>query len=112
MITNCTVKSSVAFLLFLFLQQSIYAQHSLINLIPGSTATHTAVQSGSWFDTLTWQEHIIPGDAAIVHIPMGVSVTYEGQSDAHLFAVRVDGAFTCKQISANDTTTTTFHHQR
>ncbi len=87
---------------------SAVGQHTLIGLIPTNTATHTAQQSGDWFSTSTWLEGTIPGDAAIVHIPTGLTVTYEGQSDAHIFAIRVDGTFLCTQTTATDTTTLTF----
>lgn len=73
-------------------------------LIPAGTATHTAVQSGSWFDPNTWNMGTVPGDAAIVFIPAGITVDYEGQSNAHVFAVRVDGIFECKQTNANQVT--------
>ncbi len=86
----------------------LQAQSVLMDLIPINTATHTAQQSGDWFDTNTWTEGTIPSDAAIVHIPSGIEVSYEGQSDAHIFAIRVDGTFTCTQTSVNDTTSLTF----
>ncbi len=84
------------------------AQHALQNLIPTNAATHTAKQSGAWFSESTWEEGTIPNDAAIVVIPTDITVTYEGQSEAHIFAIRVDGTFTCKQSNANDTTKLTF----
>lgn len=55
-------------------------------------ATHVAVNHGDWFDPATWADGEIPGDGALVHIPQGVAVSYEGDSDAALFIVRVDGA--------------------
>ena len=54
-------------------------------------ATHVATRAGDWFDPGTWAGGQVPGDGAIVHIPAGVSVSYEGASDAKLFMVRVDG---------------------
>ncbi len=74
------------------------------NLVPLNSATHTAVQNGSWFDPNTWDAGSVPGDAAIVVIPFGTTVTYEGQSTAHIFAIRVDGVFECQQSNAADTT--------
>ena len=73
------------------------------NLIPVQTATHTAIQDGSWFDAATWDVGSVPSDAAIVMIPSGTTVVYEGQSTAHIFLIRVDGTFIC-----NQTTTLTF----
>ena len=84
-----------------------YAQH-LNTLIPVNTATHTAVQNGDWFDVNTWDVGTVPSDAAIVVIPTGITVTYEGQSSAHIFAIRVDGNFTCIQTNSNSTSTLTF----
>ncbi|MEM7059898.1 MAG: calcium-binding protein [Pseudomonadota bacterium] len=55
-------------------------------------ATHVAVNNGDWFDPATWESGQVPDDGALVHIPAGVSVSYEGASDANLFMVRVDGA--------------------
>ena len=96
----------ITLLLLLF---SFGATSQVINtLIPANTATHTAVQSGSWFSPTTWNTNSVPSDAAIVDIPLGIAVTYEGQSDAHIFAIRVAGDFNCTQQNTNDTTTLTF----
>lgn len=54
-------------------------------------ATHVAVNNGDWFDPGTWADGEVPGDGALVHVPDGVSVSYEGESDAALFMVRIDG---------------------
>ena len=69
-------------------------------LIPPNTATHTAVQNGSWFDASTWDTGTVPTAAAIVLIPNGLTVEYQGCSDAHLFAIRVDGTFICTPNTA------------
>lgn len=92
----------IALVLWCF-TSSLWAQH-LPTLVPPSTATHTAVQHGDWFDTTTWDTGTVPGDAAIVYIPTGVAVTYEGGAMAHIFAIRVDGTFTCTQRNAANTT--------
>jgi hypothetical protein len=63
----------------------------LLNLVPRSDATHVAVSDGDWFDPNTWYEGRIPDAGARVLIPEGVSVNYDGESDASLFTVRVDG---------------------
>lgn len=78
-----------------------FAQHHLVTLIPTNTATHTAVQSGGWFDVNTWDTGTIPDHAAIVVIPENIAVTYDGSSEAHLFAIRVDGEFTCTSTSTS-----------
>lgn len=75
----------------------------LMDLVPANTATHTAVQNGSWFDSNTWNTGTVPGDAAIVVIPSGISVSYQGQSNAHIFAIRVDGTFECIQTDSSQT---------
>lgn len=90
--------------LLVILPCCLFSQSTLMELIPSNTATHTAVQSGSWFDATTWDTGTIPDDAAIVMIPSGMVVNYEGQSDAHLFAIRVDGEFLCTQSNPSDTT--------
>jgi Ca2+-binding RTX toxin-like protein len=54
-------------------------------------ATHVALNNGDWFDPGTWADGEVPGDGALVHIPDGVTVSYEGESDAALFMVRIDG---------------------
>ncbi len=93
------------FILFVLLNAiQLNAQHNLNHLIPANTATHIAQQSGDWFDSNTWLNGAIPEDAAIVYIPFGDTVTFEGQSSAHIFAIRVEGNFVCKQTNANDTT--------
>jgi len=99
------MKSFVAISIALFFSIStrIQAQHVLMHLVPANTATHTSKQNGNWFDENTWLEGTIPGDAAIVHIPHGDTVTYQGQSSAHIFAIRVDGNFICKQSNQLDT---------
>jgi len=76
----------------------------LMQLIPPATATHTAVQSGPWFAPTTWNTGTVPGDAAIVYIPNGLTVDYEGSSNAHVFAIRVDGRFACTQSTNGQTT--------
>lgn len=60
-------------------------------LVPVGDATHVAVKDGSWFDPSTWANGQVPGDGAKVVIPEGVSVLYDGQSNASIFTVRVDG---------------------
>lgn len=64
---------------------------ALLNLVPVADATHVAVTNGSWFDPSTWANGEIPGEGAQVLIPDGVVVNYDGQSDASLLTVRVDG---------------------
>lgn len=74
--------------------------HTLEDLIPLNTAT----RSGSWFDPTIWDVGTVPSDAAIVVIPTGIAVDYEGQSNAHIFAIRVDGTFQCTQTNVAQTT--------
>ncbi|MEX6632099.1 Ig-like domain-containing protein [Hyphococcus lacteus] len=64
---------------------------AMMNLVPVSEATHVAVKDGSWFDASTWAGGEVPGEGAKVVIPEGVSVAYDGQNNASLFTVRVDG---------------------
>lgn len=64
---------------------------AVLKLVPRAQATHVAIADGDWFDSGTWYQGRIPGADAKVLIPKGVAVTYDGQSDASLFTVRVDG---------------------
>ena len=71
----------------------VHTEHDqLFALVPSSQATHVALNSGDWFSTNTWENGLIPSDNAKVLIPEGIAVTYEGESDARLFTVRVDGS--------------------
>ncbi|MEO1200704.1 MAG: cadherin-like domain-containing protein [Pseudomonadota bacterium] len=63
----------------------------LLALVDRAEATHVAIAHGDWFDPATWHEGRIPEAGARVLIPDGVRVTYDGESDASLFTVRVDG---------------------
>lgn len=72
-------------------------------IIPVETATHIAVQDGDWFDPATWSIGELPGDGAIVYIPSGLTVLYEGSSDAHIFAMRVDGTFRIETTGETET---------
>ncbi|MGB7240795.1 MAG: G8 domain-containing protein [Sulfitobacter sp.] len=65
---------------------------ALLKLVPRADATHVAISNGGWFDPATWHQGHIPGDGAQALIPDGISVTYDGISDASLFTLRVDGA--------------------
>lgn len=68
------------------------AEHmAVLDLVKVADATHIAVKSGSWFDPSTWANGEVPGDGARVVIPDGVKVAYDGESDARIFTVRVDG---------------------
>ena len=90
-------------LVYLFLLISFKSSVAQVsNLIPHNTATHTAIQDGQWFDPDTWDTGTIPDDAAIVVIPQGIHIEYQGCSDAHIFAIRVDGQFTCLPESGAD----------
>lgn len=88
---------------FLFVNSAI-AQMDLMNAIPSNLATHTATQSGSWFNASTWDAGTVPSTGAIVYIPNGVTVDYQGSSNDHIFAIRIDGNFNCSQTNASQTT--------
>jgi hypothetical protein len=63
----------------------------LLDLVPRSEATHVAIGNGDWFDSSTWHQGRIPDAGAKVLIPRGVEVTYDGENDASIFTIRVDG---------------------
>jgi hypothetical protein len=103
---NLICRLALIILFSCFFTQSF--AHTLEDLIPLNTATHTAIRNGSWFDPTIWSTGTVPSDAAIVVIPTGISVDYEGQSSAHIFAIRVDGTFNCSQSTLGQTTTLIF----
>jgi hypothetical protein len=71
---------------------SMHMEHMAgLGLVSRGDATHIAVNHGSWFDPSTWANDEVPGDGARVLVPKGIEVTYDGQSDASVFTVRVDG---------------------
>ncbi|MEW4922691.1 T9SS type A sorting domain-containing protein [Algibacter sp. 2305UL17-15] len=90
-------------LCLLFITNAI-AQMDMMNALPSNLATHQAIQNGSWFDTTTWNTGTVPSTGAIVYIPASITVDYEGSSGDHIFAIRVDGNFNCKQTNSSQTT--------
>ncbi|MGF1444815.1 MAG: malectin domain-containing carbohydrate-binding protein [Pikeienuella sp.] len=67
---------------------------TLLELVPRDQATHIAVRDGDWSDPETWWEGRVPGDGADVLIPAGMLVTVDGENDARLSTIRVDGMLT------------------
>lgn len=63
----------------------------VLSLVPHAEATHIAISDGDWNDPGTWYQGRIPDAGAKALIPEGISVTYNSESDASLFTVRVDG---------------------
>jgi hypothetical protein len=83
---------------FVFIQSSLAS--SITDLIPDDSATHTAIQDGSWFLPSTWNTNSVPSDAAIVVIPAGINVSYNQNSEAHIFAIKVSGQLTITQTNS------------
>lgn len=79
------------FVLTLLLMGAVQQALAMDPIIPKNTATHTAVTSGKWSNKETWGGKSIPGYGAIVYIPNGISVDYNMNSSAHIFAIRNDG---------------------
>ncbi|WP_299312164.1 carbohydrate-binding protein [uncultured Aquimarina sp.] len=73
---------------------SLIAQFT--GLIPENTATHIATKNGNWTDSSIWNSGSVPGLSSIVVIPSGRTVNYNGNSDAHVFAIRNDGTIEFK----------------
>ncbi|WP_370978373.1 Ig-like domain-containing protein [Agaribacterium sp. ZY112] len=71
-----------------------HEHHAVLNLVKAEDATHVASASGKWFDKTIWQSGRVPSRSAKVHIPKGISVTYQGASSERLSTIRVDGALT------------------
>ncbi len=81
------------------------AEHeALLSLSSPESATHTAINNGSWFNRNTWDSGTVPSKGSIVHIPENVRVTYEGAASAALFIVRVDGTLSLTARNGIDTT--------
>lgn len=62
-----------------------------MELVPLEEVTHTAVRIGAWSAAATWAGGIVPTTGANVLIPMGTSVTVDGDIAARLHTVRVAG---------------------
>ncbi|MGB3617127.1 MAG: G8 domain-containing protein, partial [Catalinimonas sp.] len=63
---------------------------ALADLMAHTKMTHQAQQSGNWTNPATWGGSLPPSGARVL-IPMGVTVTVDGQITARLKHVRVDG---------------------
>jgi hypothetical protein len=63
----------------------------LTELVPTAAATNVAERSGNWSDPTIWKDGLIPVASSRVHVPAGVTVTYDIDSDNALRWVRVDG---------------------
>lgn len=69
-----------------------HEQHAAIHmLIDDNEITHTAINSGSWFNATTWQNGIIPGNDAEVLIPENISVHYDQISENSIRNIKVRG---------------------
>ncbi len=88
------------------------AQMDIMNALPSNLATHTAVQNGDWFSASTWDAGNVPSTGAIVFIPNGITVNYEGTSGDHIFAIRVDGNFNMTQSVLNNPTSVEWRFQQ
>lgn len=64
---------------------------SVFQLVRYADVTHTATQSGSWFDDAIWADGEVPSDDARVLIPYGVHVTIDDKSSEEVLTIRVDG---------------------
>lgn len=105
-----TTNFQVLFIAFIFsfVSKSLHAQMDMMNAIPTNLVTHTAIKNGDWFSSDTWGAQGIPGEGAIVYIPKNITVNYQGASENHIFAIRVDGNFNCTQTNASETTKIVF----
>jgi hypothetical protein len=60
-------------------------------LVPDNEITHTAVQTGSWFDATTWQENQVPTTDARVLIPQNITVDYDAMSTTAIYGIKSRG---------------------
>ncbi|WP_159949387.1 T9SS type A sorting domain-containing protein [Polaribacter septentrionalilitoris] len=102
------VKILLVSFIVLFISKSINAQMDMMKAIPTNLVTHTAIKNGDWFASDTWGTQGIPEEGAIVYIPNNITVNYQGSSEEHIFAIRVDGVFNCTQTNTNQTTKLVF----
>lgn len=97
-------------IIFAFLSFAFAKAQTANDLIDSTMATHVAAIDGDWFNPAIWQDtngnlvNTIPATGAIVHIPQGVEVTYDGSSSAHIFAIRVDGIIHISENNGSQTT--------
>jgi len=73
---------------------------AVMDLVPTDEVTHTATSSGAWSTAGTW-DNGLPGDGAKVHVPEGTTVTVDGEFDARIHWIRVDG--TLRFATSTDT---------
>ncbi len=64
---------------------------AVLELIPHTDVTHSAIADGTWSDPETWDVGEVPGAGAVVLIPIGQVVTYDVASSPRLDRIRVDG---------------------
>ena len=105
---NVYAKVLFALILYISTFSNISGQTQMDNALPSNLATHKAVQNGNWFDASTWDTNTIPSTGAIVYIPSNITINYEGASDDHLFAIRIDGNINFTQNNPSQITSIKF----
>ncbi len=60
-------------------------------LIDSAKPTHTAIKSGAWSDSRTWQGGKVPTKGATVMIDQGTTVTYDLVSDEEIKTIAIKG---------------------
>lgn len=94
--SGCVPWLVAAFLLCASLSHASNPDHAkALSLVPDEWATHWAAQSGNWSDPATWEDRTgdgigdVPPAGAKSVIPVGITVTQDGDVDAD--TIRVDG---------------------
>ncbi len=82
------INASIAHPTNLILRREHAALH---NLVAYANVTHTAIASGPWSSTATWQDGVVPGDGADILIDKQVVVTVDGVIADTFHTLRVDG---------------------
>jgi hypothetical protein len=68
------------------------AEHlELLELVPDTAVTHSAIRDGAWSDRSTWKDGTAPGTGANVLIPKDRTVTLDHVGNVDLHTIRVDG---------------------
>ncbi len=71
--------------------QLLPEHNAFVQLADGVAISHIAARSGNWSDRSVWENGELPGDGAHVRIPAGVSLTVDGQLEARLATIRLEG---------------------
>ena len=70
---------------------SMAEYQAVLDLVPLSAVDRQVVQSGPWSDPDTWEAGVLPVGGDNIHVPTGLSLTVDIQSELGFGTLRVDG---------------------